>query len=352
MAAPTAASPAVVVLGDITVDILAPIAAMPAAGEDCLSPQLELHCGGVGANTAAALARWGVPVRLLGAIGADAFGDFALAALRRQQVDVSGVERNSHATTGLFFIAVQPHGQRTMLGSRGANAELAPLRSTEVFDAVRAAHLVGYNFLSNSVAALAEKVLEEVHRRGGWVTLDVGMAPSQQIPERILQTVGNVDILFASEAEAHALTGKNAPAEAFAALENCGAREVVLKLGERGCLIRDSGALREVPPCAVEAVDSTGAGDAFAAGFIHARLRGWPRGETALVANASGAAAAEVVGAADAMPGPPEIARVLGSTRFGPPWEAARAQVLRRLSEEFGLQFSADSRGGRHEANA
>lgn len=344
--------PGVIVLGDINVDISARVPALPAAGEDCLVPQLELHCGGVGANTAAALAHWGISVGLLGAVGADAFGDFALEFLRGQRVDVSGVKRNARATTGLFFIAIQPDGQRTMFGSRGANAELAPLGSAQILDGVCAAHLVGYSFLSDSGAALAEKVLEEVQRRGGWVALDVGMAPSHQIPQRILQATRKVDILFASEAEAQALTGQGEPADAFAALEDHGAREVVLKLGERGCLIRDGGALREVPPFSVQAVDSTGAGDAFAAAFFHARLCGWSRAETALVANAAGAAAATVVGAADAMPAPPEVQRVLSAARFAPPWEAVRNEVLCRLNEEFGLKESADSRGGRHEARA
>ena len=275
MSGSSAPRPGVIVLGDINVDISACVPALPAAGEDCLVPQLELHCGGVGANTAAALALWGVSVRLLGAVGADAFGDFALEYLRGQRVDVSGVERNARATTGLFFIAIQPDGQRTMYGSRGANAVLAPLGSAQIFDGVCAGHLVGYSFLSDSGTALAEKVLEEVQRGGGWITLDVGMAPSHQIPQRILQAARKVDILFASEAEAQALTGQGEPADAFAALEDHGAHEVVLKLGERGCLIRECGALCDVPPCAVQAVDSTGAGDAFAAAFIHARLQGW-----------------------------------------------------------------------------
>src|SRR2546425_11791193 len=77
--------PGVLVVGDINVDILARIEAFPAAGEDCLVPELELHCGGVGANTAMALAHWGVPVRLCGTTGRDSFGELALGFLRRER---------------------------------------------------------------------------------------------------------------------------------------------------------------------------------------------------------------------------------------------------------------------------
>ncbi len=71
--------PGVLVVGDINVDILARIETFPAAGEDCLVPELELHCGGVGANTAMALAHWGVPVRLCGTTGRDSFGELVVS---------------------------------------------------------------------------------------------------------------------------------------------------------------------------------------------------------------------------------------------------------------------------------
>ena len=340
--------PGVLVVGDINVDILARIEAFPAAGEDCLVPELELHCGGVGANTAMALAHWGVPVRLCGTTGRDSFGELALGFLRRERIDVSLVRQSEHAATGLMFIAVSPDGQRTIFGSRGANTELvAPMDDTQFLDGIQAAHLMGYNFLSESGAQVAERLLSEVHRRGGWVSLDVGMAPSHQIPEVILQAAAKVDILFVSQTEATALTGQRDNPSVFGALETRGVREVVMKLGEQGCLFRENGILREAPSFAIAAADSTGAGDAFAAGFIRARLRDWPVAEAALLANASGAAAASVVGAGERMPAPPHILRVLRANRLATPWDALRICVLERLEAELGLKESAAISGGR-----
>jgi ribokinase len=325
------------VLGDITIDILARIEAFAGLGQDCLSPELELHCGGVGANTAIALAKWGLSVRLMGSIGRDCFGDLALRFLRAERVDVSRVRRDEAAMTGLMFIVVCADGQRTIFGSRAANAELAPLARHGGLDGIEGTHLVGYTFLSTSGAEAAEQLLEKSRRCGSWVSLDVGMAPSREIPQKILQVAGKVDILFANSDEAIALTGRPDPFEAFGALEETGAREVVMKRGSQGCLFSEGGKLQEAPSFAVTATDTTGVGDAFVAAFLRARLRDWPKAEAVLLANAAGAAAASVVGAGEAMPSPRQILGLLRTGRLDDPWDKLRLSALVRLKKELGL---------------
>ena len=346
MSAEKPRGPAVVVLGDINIDILARIERLPEPGEDCLAPELELHCGGVGGNTAVALARWGLPVRLLGCIGRDAFGDLALGFLRGEQIDLSWVQRTDRAMTGVMFIAVSADGQRTIFGSRGANTEAPPVGDADCLEGAQAVHLVGYNFLSGPVAEVAEHVLKEARRRHRQVSLDVGMAPSRQIPQKILQVAGKVDILFVGLSEAAALTGKSDKSGAFEALRACGVREAALKLGERGCLFQEDDALREAPSFSVEATDTTGAGDAFAAAFLWARLRGWSKAEGALLANAAGAAAACVVGAGEAMPAPQQVLRVLRAARLDAEWDPVRARLLERLGAEWDSSDMGASPGG------
>ena len=99
-----------------------------------------------------------------------------------------------------------------------------------------------------------------------------------------------------------------------------------------GCLIADRGELRNVPAFPVRSVDSTGAGDAFTAAFLQARLRGWPAPESALLANAVGAVAAGVVGAGDAAPTAKQVATLVRNSRLKREWETMRLRVLRRLS--------------------
>ncbi|MGC1943356.1 MAG: carbohydrate kinase family protein [Candidatus Acidiferrales bacterium] len=328
--------PAIVVIGDINVDMLGRVKSWPEPGQDCLAPELEMHCGGVGANSALALAHWGAHVRLVGCVGRDRFGDYVLECLKNGGVNTHWVQRTTGAMTGFFYINVTPDGERTFFGSRAANGRVQKLRNARALcKGASAAHLVGYNFLNPGPARAATQIAQTIHARGGWVSLDVGMAPSQQIPRKILQFIPSVDILLISSDEATLLTGSRNPYHAFALLQKAGAHEVVLKLGKRGCLISESGASRRtpyhVPSFDVKMVDSTGAGDAFIAGFLQARLRGWSVAEAAVAATAGGAAAVGFVGAGEKLPGAREVATLLRVKKLPGKWDAVRQQVLARL---------------------
>jgi ribokinase len=107
-------------------------------------------------------------------------------------------------------------------------------------------------------------------------------------------------------------------------------------------MIAEDGAPVVVPSFSVRTVDSTGAGDAFLAGFLQARLRGWSAAEGALAANAAGALAASIVGAGENMPGARDIAAFLRTRRLAARWDAVRLRVLARLEHSHGI--GGDSR--------
>ena len=325
----------ILVLGDINIDLIARVKSFPKPGEECLAQSLELHCGGVGANCALALRQWNISPRLVACIGQDDFASFLLRTLANRGVDVSNVQKTSAALTGLLYINVMPDGQRTFFGSRGANRFLRRMPNTSrVLNRAMAVSLMGYSFLDPGPEAVAKQVLKAARAHGGWVSLDVGMAPSEQIPGKILQIVKQVDLLFVSSDEATILTGIRDLRESFHQFEKAGARNVVMKLGRGGCLIRHEGKLCHVPSFAVCTVDSTGAGDAFAAAFLHARLRGWPELEAALAANAAGAAAVARAGAGENMPSLLQIAKIVRAQRLKQPWDTIRSRVLRRIIEQ------------------
>jgi 2-dehydro-3-deoxygluconokinase len=121
-----------------------------------------------------------------------------------------------------------------------------------------AVSMMGYSFLDPGPEATAKQLLKAVRSHGGWISLDIGMAPSEQIPGKILQIVKQVDLLFVSSDEATVLTGIRDPRKSFHQLEKAGASNVVMKLGKHGCLILHEGKLCHVPSFAVRAVDSTG----------------------------------------------------------------------------------------------
>ena len=327
-----AASGEILVLGDVNVDIIARVKSFPEPGEECLAPRLELHCGGVGANYAFALRQWSISSNLVACIGQDDFAALLLRTLANHGVDVSNIQRTCTTVTGLLYINVTPDGQRTFFGSRGANRLLKCLPSAcPMLNRAMTVSMMGYSFLDPGPEATAKQLLKAVHAHGGWVSLDIGMEPSQKIPTKILQIVKQVDLLFVSSDEAAVLTDVRDPRRSFHQLRKAGARNVVMKMGKRGCLILHEGKLCHVPSFAVRTVDTTGAGDAFAAAFLQARLRGWPHIEAALAANAAGAAAAATEGAGENMPTLRQIAHIVRTHRLKQPWDTIRSRVLRRL---------------------
>jgi ribokinase len=337
----------VLVFGDINVDVLARLGRDLCPGDDNLVPKLHHHCGGVGANAAIAFARWGVPVRLLGCVGRDWFGEFALNCLARERIDVSFVQQTDRALTGLIFIPISPDGQRTIIGSRGANEEILHRDvSWSCLDGLEALFLVGYDFLIPASRRVAEGLMLEAARRGLRIALDVGVAPSQQIPHVILEVARSVDALFVSMDEAMSLAGKRGEENVESALDQLGAKENIVKLGANGCWIRDAKRWCLVPAFGIAAVDTTGAGDAFAAAYFCARLRDWPANEAALLANAAGAAAASVLGAGENMPGPEAVLRLLNGRLLSGEMEQVRQRVVRNLQREWQPAESAGASGG------
>jgi len=320
------------VAGDINIDLMARIPKFTGVGGDNLAPALVLQCGGVGLNTAMALARWQALVRLLGATGKDWFGDYTITRAGRRGVDVSCVQRTSAALTGLFLVIVSRGEQRTFFGSRGANSRFGWRPDNRRWlQGASWVHLVGYCFLSPSAARAARALIGEARRRRLPVSLDAGIGPARLARRAILRAARRVDILFVSQEEATALTGRRNPRAALRALEQTGAGRVVVKLGRAGCLYRENGRLRRAPAFAVRCVDTTGCGDAFTAAFLAGVKRGWPLEEAALAANAAGAVAATVVGAGENLPGRREALRLLKARRLKGEWETVRRRLVKRL---------------------
>jgi len=325
----------VLVLGDVNVDLIAMAHSWPRQGEECLTEGLKLHSGGVAANCAFALRQWGAVPHLVACVGHDPLGDMVLAKLAASGGDLRHIQRTHKALTGLLYINVTLGGQRTFFGSRGANCLVQPQPGhPALVRRAQAVSLMGYSFLDPGPTRTARQILTAARALGKFASLDAGMEPSQKIPEKILRVSRNVNLLFVSSEEAAALTGRRDARDAFRALQRAGVPEIVMKLGKRGCLLSDGAAIRIVPAFAVRAIDSTGAGDAFTAAFLQAKIRGWPANESALLANAAGAVAAGIIGAGDAAPSPKQVLKLLQRTRFDKVWETVRLSLVRRLRSD------------------
>jgi sugar/nucleoside kinase (ribokinase family) len=256
-----------VCVGDVLVDVLARLAGPLAPGSDSPAP-IALYGGGAAANVAAWSVVAGADATFVGRVGDDALGHAVLADLRQAGVEAR-VEVDDARSTGVCVVLVDPDGERTMIPSAGANA--APNDLAALPEHADWLYLSGYVLLRPGTRAFALEVLAAARHRGWSIAVDAASAaPLQTVggPE-FLNWLGADVLLFANAAEAAVLVGhRDAAAAAVALGRMCGS--AIVKQGADGAVWSDGSAVHTAAPVPRQVIDSTGAGDAFAAGFLAA----------------------------------------------------------------------------------
>jgi ribokinase len=260
----------VVVLGDVMVDVVTRLSGPVAPGSD--SPaRIAFDGGGQAANTAAWLALAGAPVTLVARVGEDAPGRAAVAELEALGVGAR-VAVDGGRPTGTCVVVVAADGERTMFPDAGANGALAPEDLPgDLLAAGSHLHVSGYAVLRDGSREAALSAIERAGSAGMSVSLDPSSAAL--LSEGLERLGRGIGLLVPNALEAAALTGRHDPVAAARSLAES-FPEVVVTLGEEGALWTDGSELVRVAAEPAEVVDTTGAGDAFAAGLLAARLRG------------------------------------------------------------------------------
>ena len=261
--------PRVVVLGDLMVDVVLTPGRRLEVGTD-VPGRVGLRQGGSAANTARWLARLGVRTALVCAVGRDPEGRALTAALERDGVRLH-VTRVARERTGRIGVLVAPNGERSFVADRGAADRLAPGDLSARVFAVDLVHLPVYSLLGDPLGAAGHRAIELARAGGALVSLDLSsVGPLLANGRRAaLRLVGEAapDLLFATTVEAEALVGDRHVARLTDV-----ARLVVIKRGRAGASVfdaADDGRLAfHVATAALDTIDTTGAGDAFDAGFI------------------------------------------------------------------------------------
>jgi len=260
----------IVVAGDVMSDVVATLGGPIAHGSDTAA-RIVQRGGGAAANVAVWLARAGAPATLIARVGDDVAGRMATEALRAEGVDAL-LSVDPVLPTGTCVVLVEPGGERTMLPDAGANAALAPAPLPH--DAAHL-HVAGYALLHPGSRAAARALMAAAHAAGLPVSVDPSSAAplARTGPPAFLDWIRGVDVLLPNRDEAAVLTGEADPEAAALALA-AHAREVVVKLGAGGALWTDGKRVERAASFPVPEADTTGAGDAFAAGLLAARVRG------------------------------------------------------------------------------
>jgi ribokinase len=289
--------PHVVCVGDLMVDVVAHLPGPLAPGSDTPAA-ISLHGGGAAANVAAWLAVGGTRATFVGQVGDDALGRRAVAEVTAAGV-TAAVSVDPVRATGTCIVLVDPDGERTMIPDAGANAGLGEVVASAVLPVdADCLYLSGYALLGAGSRPFALAALDVARERSWVIAVDAASAAPLAAAgaEAFAAWVGTGVLLFANEDEAEVLSGPAADALGLLG-ERFG--EAVVKNGSAGAGWSDGTMRERVQSRPVAAVDSTGAGDAFSAGFLTARLDGQDVPACLLAGAALGARA---VGRAGARP--------------------------------------------------
>lgn len=295
------------VIGNAAWDEALHVAALPAPGASIHARPGIAGAGGKGLNQAATLARAGVRVDFVAAVGADARGTALFDALEAEGL-ASALLRRSGVATDHSIVLVVDGGDNAIITTRQAAATLRPDDVSAALAQARAGDLclLQGNLDADTTAA----AVDHAAGHGMFVALN----PSPVAP-RVAELFAHVDALFLNTEEADELTGKAAAQGAVRDLLDRGVRQVVLTLGARGALLAHSDGTVRIPAEPVHAVDPTAAGDVFtAAALAHAAHRGWRPDIPALRAGARAAAlAVGRRGALAALPTREELAGIMAA---------------------------------------
>lgn len=303
----------ILVAGELNIDyILSGVDELPVHGGEILASGFLQTPGSSSMICAMGLARLGNPVRFAGRTGRDERGDACVTALAEAGIDTHGIVRDGALATGATVV-LSGLRDRALVTFPGA---IAALKADDIDDAVLAGaghlHVSSY-FLQAGIQPGLAALFERARRAGVTTSLDPGFDPAQAWMGDWPALLSHVDVFLPNEIEACAIAGHDDAVEALHALSSYGAR-VVIKRGAVGCITLDEGTVVRVPAFVSTVIDTTGAGDSFDAGFLHAWLRGMDLVQVLRWASACGSLSTRGVGGTTAQATAGEVRVLLADT--------------------------------------
>ena len=298
------------VLGDANPDLVLTGDVEPAFGQaERLVDAARLTVGGSGAIVATAAARLGLRVGFCGVVGDDPFGRFLRDELERSRVDIGGLVVDAARPTGVTVVLARPN-DRAILTHAGTIADLR----TDLIDPARVeparhVHVSSY-FLQKSLAPELPALFGRVRAGGATTSVDPNWDPSGRWDGGLRDLLGHIDVFLPNATEATRIAGIEELDDAVLALaERAGV--VVAKAGAGGALAAHGERLVRAAAPTIDALDTTGAGDAFDAGYLASMLAGDPLERSLAIANACGVLSTRALGGVDAQPTMDEVLTLL-----------------------------------------
>jgi ribokinase len=299
----------VVVVGGANMDFLVRGERLPAPGETIQGDVSDESPGGKGANQAVAAARLGARVVLIGRVGADRRGDLIRERLEKEGVATHQLRRDPEAATGVALVMVDRQGQKLIMATPGANANVSEEDLRMASPVIREGRVLLMQL--ELPVPIVERAAQIAKGAGRLVVLDAG--PGVELPDSVLQ---NLDVIRANAHEAGILTGRavhNLEDARIAAqtLRQRGVGAAIIGAGAEGDLILSREGELRLPWQAVDAVDATGAGDAFTATLAVCRGEGLSWSESGPCASAAAALKTTKLGAQAGLPRRAELVKFI-----------------------------------------
>jgi sugar/nucleoside kinase (ribokinase family) len=293
--------PRVAVIGELNVDLVASgLPSPPVLGREILAQDFQMVLGSATAIFASGIARLGHPVSFFGKVGKDDFGRFCLDALRATRISTSHISATETAKTGVT-ISLSTRSDRALVTALGAISELRYKDlDLSALSGHRHLHMTSF-FLQTGLRPSFPRILHQARKFGLTTSFDPNSDPLSSWGKDIWDVVKKTNIFFLNEEEALQLTRKK---EVRAALTQLAEKVdcAVIKRGSKGAIAAARGEVAAAPAFKISPVDTTGAGDSFAAGFVHAFLANQSLLQCLTIANACGALSAMQIGGTAGQP--------------------------------------------------
>lgn len=288
-------------LGILVADAIAKtVDEIPDKGKLSAVDQISLHMGGCASNAAVDLSKIGLKPALLGMIGNDGFGEFIAGELNKEGVDTEGLVVKDGINTSASLVLVSGSGERTFLHCYGSNAHFG--YDDVNFNIIKNSKILfvaGTNLMPAFDGEPCSRVLKKAKEMGVYTALDTAWDTSGRWMEIVKPCLPYLDLFMPSYDEARMIAGKDDPEEIADLFLSMGVGLAVIKLGKEGCFIKSKNGEKHTIPTYtdIKAIDATGAGDSFAAGFITGICQGWDLKKCGKFANAVGTHCVMAVGA-------------------------------------------------------
>ena len=296
----------VIVVGSVNIDLVVAVARLPGPGETVVGGRFARHHGGKGGNQAVAAARLGAETAFVGAIGDDAFGDDARAALAEDGIDLRGLVRLDGEATGVALILVDASGENSIAVAGGANVALRPEHVREALAVLRP-RPGDVLLVSHEIPTAATREALRIGHHAG-ATMILNPAPAGGLGSA---TLALADVVTPNRGELAALAGDDdarSPGRSAEVLrDRLSLGAILISLGGDGALLVDRRGATTLPAASVRVVDATGAGDALNGALAAGLAAGLPLAEAAARAVTAASLAVTRAGAREGMPTAAEL---------------------------------------------